>query len=99
VTFVEGNLLSFLQLLEANSFEVTHVKKDVGSRTSVDESEPLFRQLLDRAFSHSQLPYVCKNSAGNNLETIFLTPAAEIVTTPFDDSESVTGNSCSLPGP
>jgi hypothetical protein len=46
------NLLSFVQLLKLDVFEVRHVEEHIVPPASVDESEALFRQLFDRTFSH-----------------------------------------------
>lgn len=50
--FGERNLLSLLQLLEADPFASRHVKEDVLAWGRLDESEALVSQPLDRAFSH-----------------------------------------------
>jgi hypothetical protein len=47
-----AHTLSFVEFFEANSVEVGHVEEHVTTVPRVDESKTLFRQLLDRAFSH-----------------------------------------------
>jgi hypothetical protein len=47
-----GDTLAFLQLFECDSVQSRQVEEDVVTVSSVDESEALVRQPLDRAFCH-----------------------------------------------
>ncbi len=53
MAFVERDRLPFLQFLESTSFQIAHVEEDVIAVSGVNESKTFFRQLLNRAFSHS----------------------------------------------
>tara|TARA_R110002072_G_scaffold302100_1_gene483962 strand:+ start:151279 stop:151779 length:501 start_codon:yes stop_codon:yes gene_type:complete len=65
-----GNLLSFVQLLELDIFEVRHVEEHIVPSTRVDESEALFSQLFDRTFSHyfTSSRNLCSNIRNNEFE-------------------------------
>ena len=50
---VEGHLLAFAELLEADAFDGRHVEEQVGARLVRDETETLVSETLDRTFSHA----------------------------------------------
>jgi len=52
VTFGEGDTLSLLQLVEAHSFKVCHVKEKILFSPSVNESKTTVCQSLNRTFCH-----------------------------------------------
>lgn len=51
---VVGDTLSFTKFFVAYPFKVGHVKEHVVACSSVDETETLVRQPLDRTFCHLQ---------------------------------------------
>jgi len=52
-SFDVGHALTLAQLVEGNSFDVRHMKKDVVSRLSADEAEAFFSDSFDGSFRHS----------------------------------------------